>query len=445
MNRNFNVIGRFIRMMVVFFLLTHADAQTAPPVYVVVFTHIEDNCPDGELGTSESRDSYAIWRDKLIAIGELFYKQQVKWVFEPDWKFLLAALQYEESPLTNKTNNKNLLRYLKEDLNVSIDPHSHEHQGYSYTDVAHLLDSLGVGGSSVVGGHVWDPNLPQFAEWDRFRVPVAGSKFPWAVWRGDILMGSATPGHINDPAVSGVWRPKDRYHFFEDDSQGNIVAVGQYKNSAHESHQKFIQNLNELITLYTNQNVPVEYMLTASKHLSPADISAPHSLKIIADSLLVPLLALETAGKVKITDFTSLVADWKSLFYARPFIYNPDVPTSVVSHPIHSDAFILFPNYPNPFNPSTIIQYALPRSGYVRLVIYDVMGRHIKTLIDTQQPAGQFQVSWDGMNEQNQAVAAGVYFCHLRVCATSTGSPSTGSGGGAGQEFVKVIKLVLVK
>ncbi len=410
MNRFFKLTGWLIGIMVFWVTLTDARVQTAPPVYVVIFTHIEDNCPSGELGTPESKESYVIWRDKLIAIGQLFYTQKVKWVFEPDWKFLLAALRYEEAPLTAITNNKNLLRYLKEDLNVTIDPHSHEHQGYNYTDVAHLLDSLGVGGSTVVGGHVWDPDLPSFAGWDRFRVPVAGSKFPWVLWRGDILMGSATPGHVNDPAISGVWRPKDRYHFFEDDSLGNIIAVGQYKNSAHESHQQFIQNINELITLYANDMVPVEYMLTTSKHLSPADISASHSLKIIADSLLVPLLALETMEKVKISDFTSLVADWKSLFNARAFIYNPDGPTSVVDHRAPSDAIILFPNYPNPFNPSTEIRFQLPVKRHVTLKVFDVTGRQVATLIDDEIAAGSHAVKFTPHD-----LASGIYFYRLSV------------------------------
>jgi len=193
-------------------MLIDLKAQIVPPIYVVIFTHIEDNTPTGVLGTTEARQNYILWRNRLITLGNLFFQYKAKWVLEPDWKFLLAALNYEDSTLTSNTNKKNLFRYLKEDLNVAIDPHSHEKQGFNYTDVAHLLDSLGVGGSTVIGGHVWDPNLPEFAEWDRFRVPVAGSKFPWAVWRGDILMGSATPNHINDPHISGVWRPKDRYH-----------------------------------------------------------------------------------------------------------------------------------------------------------------------------------------------------------------------------------------
>ncbi len=192
-----------------------AASQTPPPVYVTLFTHIEDNTPAGQLGTAECRQSYLVWRNRLIGVADLFRKHEVRWVLEPDWKFLLAALIYEDSTLQANTNHKNLLRYLKEDLNVAIDPHSHENGGYNYTDVAHLLDSLGVGGSTVIGGHVWAPTLPQFAEWDRFRVPQRGAKYPWAWWRGDILMGSATPNHVNDPIVSGVWRPKDRYPFLK--------------------------------------------------------------------------------------------------------------------------------------------------------------------------------------------------------------------------------------
>jgi hypothetical protein len=373
---------------------TATPAQTPPPVYVVVFTHIEDNTPVGVLGTPESRQNYLVWRDKLISVGNLFLQHNVQWVFEPDWKFLLAALMYEDSSLILNTNNKNLLRYLKEDLHVAIDPHSHEKQGYNYTDVAHLLDSLGVGGSTVIGGHIWDPSLPQFAEWDRFRVPVPGSKFPWALWRGDILMGSGTPNHVNDPQVSGVWRPKDRYHFFEDDSLGNIVCVGQYKSSAHGSYHEFVQNVNELINLYTNGKVATQYMLTASKHLSPSDISAPYSLKAIEDSLLVPLLNLQAMGKVKLTDFTTLVEDWKALFESRAFLYDPNSPTAVESISTLPSKMLLYQNYPNPFNPSTTIRFSLPNRELVTLKVFDVLGREMATLVEGEMSAGNHAVTF---------------------------------------------------
>jgi len=90
--------------------------------------------------------------------------------------------------------------------------------------------------------------------------------------------------------------------------------------------------------------------------------------------------------------------------------------------------FSLRQNYPNPFNPSTKIEYDLPKATHIRLIIYDLLGRQIRTLIDTQQPAGQFQTTWYGTKEFNLPVAAGVYFCRMEA-----------------GEFVKVIKLLLVK
>ncbi len=53
-----------------------------------------------------------------------------------------------------------------------------------------------MGGSTVVGGHIWDPSLVQFAKWDRFRVAVPGQKYPASSWRGDVLIGAGTPNHV---------------------------------------------------------------------------------------------------------------------------------------------------------------------------------------------------------------------------------------------------------
>ena len=217
------------------------DAQT-PPVYVVLFTHIEDNTPLGALGSPESKQNYTLLRSRLITLANVAKYHGVKWTLQPDWKILLAALQYEDSAMIQSTNQKNVFRFLKENLNVVIDPHSHENGGYNYTDVAHLLDSIGVGASTVIGGHIWDPALPQFQNWDRFRVPVKGIRYPWAAWRGEILMGSGTPNHVNDPVVSGVWRPKDRDNYFIDDPAGNIVCVGHFKND--------VAGVSELVNLY---------------------------------------------------------------------------------------------------------------------------------------------------------------------------------------------------
>jgi CubicO group peptidase (beta-lactamase class C family) len=111
------------------------------------------------------------------------------------------------------------------------------------------------------------------------------------------------------------------------------------------------------------------------------------------------------------------------------FDYAVTIPTGIIaSDEIFLGGFTLRQNYPNPFNLSTTIEYDLPKAGHVRLVIYDLLGRQIRMLIDTKQPAGNFQTSWNGTNEFSLPVATGVYLCRME----------TG-------EFVKVTKLLLVK
>ncbi len=72
-------------------------------------------------------------------------------------------------------------------------------------------------------------------------------------------------------------------------------------------------------------------------------------------------------------------------------------------------------NYPNPFNPSTIISYSLPTSSNVRLVIYDLLGREVKTLINNEQNAGNYKVQWNGDNNFGSKVSSGTYIYTIRT------------------------------
>jgi hypothetical protein len=73
----------------------------------------------------------------------------------------------------------------------------------------------------------------------------------------------------------------------------------------------------------------------------------------------------------------------------------------------------LQPNVPNPFNPSTRIDYAVARTGHVRLAVYDLRGREIVTLVDEHQTAAERSVSWDGRDATGTRMASGVYFYRL--------------------------------
>jgi len=390
-------------------------AAQSPPVYVVLFTHIEDNTPTGTLGSPESRNHYLLVRSKVIEMANLALRYNVKWSFQPDWKILLAALMYEDSSTRSTTKGKNFLRYVKEDLGAIIDPHSHEKLGYSYTDVAHLLDSLGVGGSTVIGGHVWDPSLPQFANWDRFRIPVRGTQYPWAVWRGTILMGSGTPNHVNDPHVSGVWRPRDRFHYFVDDPSGNIACIGQYKSD--------ITTIDELIGLYASGSVSREYMLTSSYHITPSSITDPNGLVAIENTVLKPLAALRAQNTVRLTDFTSLILEWQSTFSGKAYIYDPDISTGIQAEPLVPESVVLYQNYPNPFNPTTAISYQLTAVSFVTLRVFDILGREVATVVDDVRSQGTHVVRWDASGQPS-----GIYLYCMQARVVSGGQGHTSIG-----------------
>jgi flagellar hook assembly protein FlgD len=74
----------------------------------------------------------------------------------------------------------------------------------------------------------------------------------------------------------------------------------------------------------------------------------------------------------------------------------------------------LHPNVPNPFNPSTSIRYEVPAGGgWVSIIVYDVEGRRVRTLVDGLQPGGTQSVSWDGRDSAGRRVASGIYFYRM--------------------------------
>jgi len=71
-------------------------------------------------------------------------------------------------------------------------------------------------------------------------------------------------------------------------------------------------------------------------------------------------------------------------------------------------------NYPNPFNPSTTIQFSLPTQTSVRLDIYNMLGQRVKTLVaDEMLQAGNYDVVWNGTNNQNITVPSGMYIYRI--------------------------------
>jgi len=93
--------------------------------------------------------------------------------------------------------------------------------------------------------------------------------------------------------------------------------------------------------------------------------------------------------------------------------------------------FSLEQNFPNPFNPSTVINYTIPQSANLintRLEIFNLLGQKIKTLVNTQQSSGTYTVQWNGTNDSGELLATGLYVYRLQAA-----------------EFVEMKKMLFMK
>ncbi|MDW7681264.1 MAG: FlgD immunoglobulin-like domain containing protein, partial [bacterium] len=77
------------------------------------------------------------------------------------------------------------------------------------------------------------------------------------------------------------------------------------------------------------------------------------------------------------------------------------------------EGYHLFQNYPNPFNPTTTISYALPEAAHVQIQVFDLNGRMVRTLADTEQQTGIHLITWDARDKAGNEVANGMYICRM--------------------------------
>ncbi len=116
----------------------------------------------------------------------------------------------------------------------------------------------------------------------------------------------------------------------------------------------------------------------------------------------------------------SLAIDSSSFVYAGSstgLVYRSIQPITSIK-PVKNgpySSFLLEQNYPNPFNPATVITYRVSRSSHVELIIYDLVGNAVKTLVNAKRNTGVYHVEWDGKNDQERPVSSGVYIYRLKT------------------------------
>ena len=98
-----------------------------------------------------------------------------------------------------------------------------------------------------------------------------------------------------------------------------------------------------------------------------------------------------------------------------PFFKSDDPSTNVKSETSLPTEFVLKGNYPNPFNPSTVISFVVPKTERVSVVVYNLLGQKVKSLFDEETSPGEKSVSWNGTNEAGDTVSSGVYIYKINA------------------------------
>jgi len=114
------------------------------------------------------------------------------------------------------------------------------------------------------------------------------------------------------------------------------------------------------------------------------------------------------------------------------FIYKPNFTVDVKEPEQLPEEFNLYPNFPNPFNPTTQIRFKVPEYSFVSIKVYNSLGKEIKQLLEKNFSPGNYTISWDSKGSDDILLPSGVYF--IRLSAT-----------GRAEKYTKTIKAVLLK
>ncbi len=282
-------------------------------IYVAIVMHSEDPHHKEYPDFRRDQSAYKEYREGLLRFAQMLHSYNLTFDFQPDWNFLEGARKWEDPELMSSTKNMNIIKYLQEELGVEIDPHSHENEGYNYADVAYLIQLLGATPSTVVGGHIYDPQSPAYQNWPRFEEALEGSKYPEARWKANILWGESSLHHVDDPIVSGVWKPKNPYNFFEHDEKGKLVTIGGYKRN--------LQGVKELVSKYLNGQIDKGKIYTATVFVGHSSMVREESRKRFEISIINELKELEREGLICITTLEKIAETWREKYMEKPNIY----------------------------------------------------------------------------------------------------------------------------
>lgn len=393
--------------------------QTHPPVYLTLVSHNEDQ-------VQWLNNSYYISkRNILVQIANIVQSKGAVWSHQSDWRFLQAVALYDTGSVLSNTNGKNLIRWMVEDKGVICDPHSHEGSGYNYADVAYLHQQLGITPTKIVGGFLYDTVI-NGNNWENLQNGIYGRIYTSYFWQPDVLWGGGTPGHQNDPYPLGAWKPQSMANYYYHDTTKHLVLLGHGCDNHIEDTSNITYNTQIIRTIVNDINygmLPDSGFYPAYSFFNEGDLNQTRVDKI--SQFIDSIAPMVTQGKVSWKNLTEIYNIWNTTYGKKPYwVMCENIPLAVqqLGSGVPTE-FSLKQNYPNPFNPTTKIQFMIPKTSEVKIVIFDIAGREIETLVNEEMSSGTYEADWDGSK-----YSSGVYFYKLET-----------------ESFAETRKMVLLK
>jgi len=118
-----------------------------------------------------------------------------------------------------------------------------------------------------------------------------------------------------------------------------------------------------------------------------------------------------------ITNWWTFLGDWDTAISNNTGLYVDSSRVTICNNDPDKllKQFVLYPNFPNPFNSSTFVRYQLAGQSHVTINIYNALGQHMRTLVDGAKQSGTFVCKWDGKNVSGIQVASGIYFVTIKA------------------------------
>ena len=213
--------------------------------------------------------------------------------------------------------------------------------------------------------------------------------------------------HPDDPAIYAMYRSQQTYWYYRDLVYGQaFLGDPQVKVYATQPRRLSVRATaagGQCTASVASHNGPESGLTVtlsdSSGILETAVTAVDGSVSFTTELSLGQSYAVTCSGNNTTTGFVSFTSEIAS-----------DVNDDDISLP---SQFELFQNYPNPFNPSTQISFGLVKPSRVSLVVFNVLGQEVVTLVNQPMTAGRHVITWDGLDAHKNPVSSGVYFYRM--------------------------------